>query len=69
MNDRLVNSWMERDLSCKEAARLMSFRRDRSLTVAEAHDLEFHLSECLNCQNFDRQLDILAVLARKFGGG
>jgi hypothetical protein len=58
-----------RDLSCKEAARLMSFRRDRVLTGGEHEELRLHLLECLNCQNFDRQLDVLAVLAKRFASG
>jgi hypothetical protein len=58
-----------RDLSCKEAARLMSFKRDRTLSGAEKEELRLHLLECLNCQNFDRQLDVLAELAKKFASG
>ncbi len=58
-----------RDLSCKEAARLISFRRDRPLSDAEKEELRLHLLECLNCQNFDRQLDVLAELAKRFASG
>jgi hypothetical protein len=58
-----------RDLSCKEAARLMSFRRDRELSADEQEELRLHLVECLNCQNFDRQLDVLAELAKRFASG
>jgi hypothetical protein len=56
-------------ISCKAAARLMSFRRDRPLGVDEDENLKRHLSVCLNCQNFDRQLDILAVLAKRYAMG
>ncbi len=58
-----------RDLSCKEAARLMSFRRDRTLSADEQEELRLHLVECLNCQNFDQQLDVLAELAKRFASG
>jgi hypothetical protein len=38
-----------RDLSCKQAALLMSFRRDRTLTWAEQEELRLYLLECRNC--------------------
>lgn len=56
-------------ISCREAARLMSFKRDRSLTGDEGTDLNAHLLICLNCQNFDRQLDVLATLAKRYAAG
>ena len=58
-----------RDLSCKEAGRLMSVRRDRPLVSAEEASLRDHLLVCLNCQSFDRQLDVLAAMAKRFGVG
>lgn len=57
------------DLSCKEAARLMSVRRDRALRSDEETSLRDHLLECLNCQAFDRQLDVLTAMAKRFGVG
>lgn len=54
------------ELSCKQAARLMSVRRDRSLEPSEEETLRAHLYECLNCQAFDRQLDLLSALARRY---
>ncbi len=54
------------DLSCKEAAKLMSQRFDRVLTAAEAESLKEHLFVCLNCTRFDRQLDFLRRLAQKY---
>ena len=56
-------------ISCKAAARLMSFRRDRPLGADEDEHLKRHLLACLNCQNFDRQLDLLAVLAKRYALG
>ncbi len=56
-------------LSCKEAARLMSMRRDRKLETDEETHLKDHLSICLNCRNFDQQIDILSELAKRFAAG
>ena len=49
----------ERELNCREAARLMSIGYDRDLTPAEAAQLEFHLGECDDCRHFDVQLRFL----------
>lgn len=56
-------------ISCKAAARLMSFRRDRPLGAEEDENLNRHLLVCLNCQNFDHQLDVLAALAKRYALG
>ncbi len=58
-----------RELSCKEAAKLLSLKRDRDLSENETVEMKEHLAACLNCQNFDRQLDVLAELARRYAGG
>ena len=55
------------DLSCKEAARLMSHRQDRKLSEGEAVDLENHLLVCLSCRNFSDQLGLLSRFARHYG--
>ena len=55
------------DLSCKEAARLMSHRQDRALSKGETEDLKSHLFVCLSCKNFGDQLDFLGRLARRYG--
>ncbi len=57
------------DLSCREAARLMSQRFDRVLTEDEAQSLKEHLFVCLNCTRFDKQLDFLRRLAQKYAAG
>ena len=54
-------------LSCKEAARLMSHRQDRVLSDVEAEELKSHLFVCLSCRNFDSQLSFLRKLARRYG--
>ena len=57
------------NLSCKEAARLMSRRQDMVLTADEAESLKNHLYQCLSCRRFDQQLIFLRRLARRYGGG
>lgn len=56
------------DLSCKEAARLMSHREDRALSQVETEDLKSHLFVCLSCRNFGEQLGFLRRLARRYAG-
>ncbi|MEI6737497.1 MAG: hypothetical protein WCL29_03360 [Pseudomonadota bacterium] len=55
-----------RDLSCKQAACLLSIRRDRPLDQIEEAKLSGHLLECMNCQRFDRQMDLLSMLAKRY---
>jgi hypothetical protein len=57
------------DLSCKEAARLMSQRYERALTPLEQESLKQHLYECLNCTRFDKQLVFLRRLAERYAAG
>ncbi len=55
------------ELSCKEAARLMSHRQDRELSEIEAANLKDHLLICLSCRNFDSQLGFISRFARHYG--
>jgi hypothetical protein len=57
------------DRSCKEAARLICFRRDRELGADEEKELRYHLQACLNCERFGAQIDIIAKLAALYGNG
>ena len=57
------------ELSCKEAARLMSQRQDRTLSEDEASALKEHLYVCLNCRRFDQQLDFLRRLTKRYAEG
>ncbi len=57
------------ELSCKEAAKLMSQRQDRILTGPEEMALKEHLFVCLNCRRFDQQLDFLRRLAKRYAEG
>jgi Putative zinc-finger len=55
--------------SCKAAARLMSESRDRSLSKVEEQSLNRHLAICKNCVRFDKQLDFLSELAKRYAAG
>lgn len=55
--------------SCKAAARLMSQSRDRELSAEEERRLQEHLAICKNCVRFDKQLDFLAELAKRYAAG
>ena len=57
------------DISCKQAARLLSVRRDRSLSTVEEVALNEHLQVCRNCQRFDSHLDFLSALAKRYAVG
>ena len=57
------------EFSCKEAARLMSQRRDRELAADEATLLKQHLLICRNCLRFDAQLDFLSRAAVRYAKG
>ncbi|MBB3232354.1 zf-HC2 domain-containing protein [Halomonas stenophila] len=46
-------------MMCKEATRLMSLKRDRSLTFQERLSLRLHLAMCGACRNCDRQFELL----------
>lgn len=58
-----------RDVSCREAARLISLRFDRELSNDERRELSMHLMECLNCQRFEQQLKLLQELSRQYAAG
>ena len=56
-------------VSCLQAARLMSQRKERLLTDAEGESLKQHLYVCLNCERFDKQLGFLRRLAERYAVG
>ncbi len=57
------------ELSCKEAARLMSKRQDAALTEDEQENLKNHLYQCLSCRRFEQQLGFLRQLAERYRTG
>jgi predicted anti-sigma-YlaC factor YlaD len=57
------------ELSCKEAARLMSRRQDMQLTSLEQENLKEHLYQCLSCRRFEEQLGFLRKLAARYAQG
>jgi hypothetical protein len=56
----------ERELSCREAARLLSVAFERELTPAETAELKHHLSDCDDCQHYDVQLRFLHEAAKRY---
>ena len=56
----------ERELSCREAARLLSIAFERALTPDEAGKLKLHLDDCDDCQHYDVQLRFLHEAAQRF---
>ena len=46
-------------VSCKEASRLLSQRQDRALPLADRVKLALHLSVCVACSRFARQLAVM----------
>lgn len=52
-------------VSCKEASRLLSQREERALALTERMTLALHLSVCIACTRFARQLVVIRrVMAR-----
>jgi hypothetical protein len=56
----------ERELSCREAARLLSVAFERVLTPQESAELKLHLDDCDDCQHYDVQLRFLHEAAKRF---
>ncbi len=57
------------ELSCREAARLMSRRQDMELSPGEQETLKEHLYQCLSCRRFEEQLGFLRKLASRYAQG
>lgn len=57
------------ELSCREAARLMSLRQDTDLSPGEQEELKEHLYHCLSCRRFEAQLVFLRTLAERYARG
>ncbi len=56
----------ERELSCREAARLPPVALERALTPQEAAELKLHLGDCDDCQHYEVQLRFLHEAARRY---
>jgi predicted anti-sigma-YlaC factor YlaD len=56
----------EQAMSCKQASKMLSMKRDRPLTSEEEVQLKNHLVICLKCRNFDGQLEVLTEMAKRF---
>ena len=56
-------------LSCKETARLLSQREDRSLAFGERVALRVHLTICDGCSNVARQFRFLRLAIQNLQNG
>jgi Putative zinc-finger len=59
--------WMQH--TCRQAAELMSLRRDEPLGPWRALTLKLHLHLCGDCRQVERQLDQLGRLSGTLGRG
>jgi Putative zinc-finger len=55
-------------LTCKEASRLISQRRDRELSVGERLSLRVHLALCAACVRVSAQFDFLHKALARYAG-
>jgi len=53
-------------LTCRQASRLLSDSRDRKLGLGERITLRLHLTICDGCTQFDRQLDVIRQVLRRY---
>lgn len=59
----------QEEISCREAAKLISVKRDRSLDNDEEQLLAKHLKICANCERYRGQIDFIATLAKRYAEG
>ncbi len=60
---------MTADLSCKEATRLLLEAEDRHLNDNELQSLDYHLAECICCQNIKAQFSFLRKALNQYAEG
>ena len=54
-------------ITCSEAARLISERKDHRLGLKDRLELRMHLVMCRMCTAYKRKLEIISRLARQAG--
>lgn len=59
----------QEEISCREAAKLISVKRDRALDAEEERLLSKHLKICANCERYRGQIDFIATLAKRYAEG
>lgn len=57
---------MVTELNCKEATRLLLEAEERSLNEVELTALDYHLAECLCCQNMKTQFGFLRKALERY---
>ena len=53
-------------MNCKQATRLLSEKKERSLSNKEKTSLKFHTMMCSACRNFDKQMDSISIFAQSY---
>ena len=54
------------DRACAKAARLLSAREDRALTLGERVALRFHLALCDGCTNYAEQVRLMRSAMKRW---
>lgn len=53
-------------MNCKEATKLLSDKKERSLLGKEKASLTLHTMMCSACRNFGKQMDSLSVFSQSY---
>jgi len=53
-------------MNCKNATRLLSDKKERSLSAKEKTSLSIHTMMCSACRNFGKQMDSLSVFSQSY---
>ena len=53
-------------LNCRQATQLMSESQDRPLATGEKLALKLHTLMCKGCRNFEQQLPVIRLIARRY---
>lgn len=54
-------------MTCAEASRLISERKDHPLTLRQRIGLRLHLAMCAMCRGYKKNLDMLSRIAARAG--
>jgi len=60
-----INWFKKVNLSCRQAAHLISQRQDRELSLGERAALQIHVAICRGCRAFSGQIDCLRRALRR----
>ena len=54
-------------MSCQDAAKLISERKDHPLSLRQKVGLKTHLAMCALCRGYQKNLDVLSSIAARAG--